>query len=114
MVRALTEYDMRGISTTIGFCRDLSARRRLPAAEFDTTYVDRLLEENGRARCGSDATGRGCGHCGGVVGDGSAPNGGRRRSDGEPVGIDRSPARRRADLRSTGNPLGANAPVSSR
>jgi acetyl/propionyl-CoA carboxylase alpha subunit len=43
MVRALTEYDVRGISTTIGFCRDLVASRDFAAGEFDTTYVDRLL-----------------------------------------------------------------------
>ena len=48
MVRALTEYDLRGISTTIGFCRDLVRSPEFAAAEFDTTYVDRLLEQNGR------------------------------------------------------------------
>ena len=46
MVRALSEYDLRGISTTIGFCRDLIRSRAFGAAEFDTTYVDRLLAEN--------------------------------------------------------------------
>ena len=48
MVRALTEYDVRGISTTIGFCRDLVGSFAFASAEFDTTYVDRLLEENGK------------------------------------------------------------------
>jgi acetyl-CoA carboxylase, biotin carboxylase subunit len=48
MVRALTEYDVRGISTTIGFCRDLVRSAAFAAAGFDTTYVDRLLEQNGR------------------------------------------------------------------
>ena len=48
MVRALTEYDVRGISTTIGFCRGLVASFAFASAEFDTTYVDRLLEENGQ------------------------------------------------------------------
>ena len=48
MVRALTEYDVRGISTTIGFCRDLVASVAFASAEFDTTYVDRLLQETGR------------------------------------------------------------------
>jgi acetyl-CoA carboxylase biotin carboxylase subunit len=48
MVRALSEYDVRGIRTTIGFCRDLIASPAFAAAEFDTTYVDRLLEQNGR------------------------------------------------------------------
>jgi acetyl-CoA carboxylase biotin carboxylase subunit len=47
MVRALTEYDVRGISTTIGFCRDLVGSFAFASAEFDTTYVDRVLEENG-------------------------------------------------------------------
>ena len=47
MVRALNEYDVRGISTTIGFCRDLIASPAFVDAEFDTTYVDRLLAGNG-------------------------------------------------------------------
>ena len=49
MVRALTEYDLRGISTTIAFCRDLVASPAFAAGDFDTTYVDRLLEANGTA-----------------------------------------------------------------
>jgi acetyl-CoA carboxylase biotin carboxylase subunit len=44
MVRALAEYDVRGISTTIGFCRDLIASPAFASGEFDTTYVDRLLD----------------------------------------------------------------------
>jgi acetyl-CoA carboxylase biotin carboxylase subunit len=48
MVRALTEYDVRGISTTIGYCRDLVASFAFASAEFDTTYVDRMLEESGK------------------------------------------------------------------
>ncbi len=48
MVGALREYDVRGISTTIGFCRSLIASPAFAAAEFDTTFVDRLLEENGK------------------------------------------------------------------
>jgi acetyl-CoA carboxylase biotin carboxylase subunit len=54
MVRALTEYDVRGISTTIGFCRDLVASPAFAAAEFDTTYVDRVLEQDGRKGARSD------------------------------------------------------------
>jgi acetyl/propionyl-CoA carboxylase alpha subunit len=50
MVRALTEYDLRGISTTIGFCRDLVRSPAFAAAEFDTTFVDRLLEQNGHKK----------------------------------------------------------------
>ena len=47
MVRALTEYDLRGIRTTIGFCRELVGSPAFAGAEFDTTYVDRLLQQNG-------------------------------------------------------------------
>ena len=47
MVRALSEYDIRGISTTIRFCRELVASPAFAAGNFDTTTVDRLLEENG-------------------------------------------------------------------
>jgi acetyl-CoA carboxylase biotin carboxylase subunit len=51
MVRALGEYDVRGIKTTIGFCRWLLATSRFLAGEFDTTSVDRILEDrrNGSA-----------------------------------------------------------------
>ena len=54
MVRALNEYDVRGISTTIAFCRNLVASPAFAAAEFDTTYVDRLLEQNGKEGARSD------------------------------------------------------------
>src|SRR5687768_2193638 len=54
MVRALSEYDVRGISTTIGFCRDLIASPAFAAAEFDTTYVDRVLEQHDRKGAPSD------------------------------------------------------------
>jgi acetyl-CoA carboxylase biotin carboxylase subunit len=52
MVRALTEYDVRGISTTIAFCRDLVGSPAFAAAEFDTTYVDRLIEQNSSPAAG--------------------------------------------------------------
>lgn len=55
MVRALSEYDVRGINTTIGFCRDLVASFAFASAEFDTTYVDRLLEANGGKSTRNDA-----------------------------------------------------------
>ena len=45
MVRALTEYDLRGISTTIAFCRQLIESPAFAAGQFDTTSVDRLLEQ---------------------------------------------------------------------
>ena len=44
MVRALTEYDLRGIGTTIEFCRELIESPAFAAGDFDTTSVDRLLE----------------------------------------------------------------------
>jgi len=45
MVRALQDYDIRGISTTIGFCRELIDSPSFAAADFDTTTVDRMLEQ---------------------------------------------------------------------
>ena len=45
MVRALTEYDLRGIKTTIGFCRDLLSSRAFAAGEFDTTTVEHMMEK---------------------------------------------------------------------
>jgi acetyl-CoA carboxylase biotin carboxylase subunit len=43
MVRALNEYDLRGIKTTIGFCREMLMSRAFAAGEFDTTTVERLM-----------------------------------------------------------------------
>jgi acetyl-CoA carboxylase biotin carboxylase subunit len=43
MVRALGEYDIRGIKTTIGFCRWLLETPAFRAGAFDTTSVDRLI-----------------------------------------------------------------------
>jgi acetyl-CoA carboxylase biotin carboxylase subunit len=43
MQRALAEYEITGIRTTIPFFRWLLARPDFAAAEFDTTTVDRLL-----------------------------------------------------------------------
>ena len=45
MVRALDEYDLRGIRTTIGFCRRLLDTPEFLAGEFDTTTVDRMVEQ---------------------------------------------------------------------
>jgi acetyl-CoA carboxylase biotin carboxylase subunit len=45
MVRALGEYDVRGIRTTIGFSRELIDSALFAAADFDTTTVDRLVEQ---------------------------------------------------------------------
>jgi acetyl-CoA carboxylase biotin carboxylase subunit len=44
MLRALMEYDLRGIKTTIGFCRWLLDTPAFRAGDFDTTTVDRMLE----------------------------------------------------------------------
>ena len=54
MDRALAEYDLRGINTTIAFCRDLVRSTAFADAAFDTTYVDRLLDENGKRGAQSD------------------------------------------------------------
>jgi acetyl-CoA carboxylase biotin carboxylase subunit len=43
-IRALDEYDLRGITTTIGFCRRLVASDAFASGDFDTTTVDRLLQ----------------------------------------------------------------------
>jgi acetyl-CoA carboxylase biotin carboxylase subunit len=56
MVRALTEYDLRGISTTIGFCRELIQSPSFAAGEFDTTSVDRLLEHRPQTPVRDDVT----------------------------------------------------------
>jgi acetyl-CoA carboxylase biotin carboxylase subunit len=45
MTRALREYDIRGIKTTVGFCRDLMESADFRAGNFDTTSVDRLLQD---------------------------------------------------------------------
>jgi acetyl-CoA carboxylase biotin carboxylase subunit len=44
MVRALTEYELRGIRTTIDFCRGLLSSDSFAEGRFDTTTVERLLE----------------------------------------------------------------------
>jgi acetyl-CoA carboxylase biotin carboxylase subunit len=54
MVRALTEYDVRGIRTTIGFCRELIASPAFAAGEFDTTTVDGLFETRSRGAAARD------------------------------------------------------------
>jgi acetyl/propionyl-CoA carboxylase alpha subunit len=55
MVRALAEYDVRGISTTIGFCRELIQSPSFAAGEFDTTTVDARLEQASPAPPREDA-----------------------------------------------------------
>jgi acetyl-CoA carboxylase biotin carboxylase subunit len=55
MVRALTEYDIRGIKTTVGFCRELLDSRAFGAGDFDTTTVDRWLVERPNGAMAQDA-----------------------------------------------------------
>ena len=55
MVRALTEYDVRGIKTTIGFCRWLLDTKAFRAGDFDTTSVDRLIDQYRKAAGEHDA-----------------------------------------------------------
>jgi propionyl-CoA carboxylase alpha chain len=50
----LDEYDIRGIKTTIGFCRGIIASDAFASADFDTTTVDRLLERRRPAKAGED------------------------------------------------------------
>ena len=54
MVRALSEYDIRGIGTTVGFCRQLIGSPAFAAAEFDTSYVDRWLTGTPRHSASND------------------------------------------------------------
>jgi acetyl-CoA carboxylase, biotin carboxylase subunit len=49
MARALDEYDVRGIKTTIPFFRWLRANADFRSGRFDTTFIDRAIEAlNGR------------------------------------------------------------------
>jgi acetyl-CoA carboxylase biotin carboxylase subunit len=47
MARALGEYDVRGIKTTIPFFRWLLADQDFQAGRFDTTFIDRALASRG-------------------------------------------------------------------
>jgi len=52
MTRALDEYDIRGVRTTIPFFRWLMTDPDFRAGRFDTTFIDRALaERNGRPFC---------------------------------------------------------------
>lgn len=55
MIRALMEYDVRGIRTTVGFCRELLASPAFSAGDFDTTFVDRILGDRRRERAVQNA-----------------------------------------------------------
>jgi acetyl-CoA carboxylase biotin carboxylase subunit len=55
MVRALGEYDVRGIKTTVGFCRWLLGTAAFRAGDFDTTTVDRRVDEFQQASGARDA-----------------------------------------------------------
>jgi acetyl/propionyl-CoA carboxylase alpha subunit len=47
MARALGEYEIRGVRTTIPFFRGLLQDPEFRAGRCDTTFVDRLLERGG-------------------------------------------------------------------
>jgi acetyl-CoA carboxylase biotin carboxylase subunit len=50
MARAMTEYEIRGVRTTLPFFRWILKDADFGAGRFDTTFVDRLLDElRGRA-----------------------------------------------------------------
>jgi acetyl-CoA carboxylase biotin carboxylase subunit len=55
MIRALSEYDLRGISTTIEFCRELIQSRMFADGEYDTTSVDRFLDQRHSTASSDDA-----------------------------------------------------------
>ena len=54
MVRALTEYELRGIRTTIGFCRWLLSTPGFEAGDFDTTTVDRVVDDYRKSAASQD------------------------------------------------------------
>ena len=54
MVRALTEYELRGIRTTIGFCRWLLSTPGFEAGDFDTTTVDRVVDDYRKGAASQD------------------------------------------------------------
>ncbi len=54
MGRALAEYDLRGIATTIRFCRELIESAAFAAGEFDTTSVDRMMEHRSQRAAARD------------------------------------------------------------
>jgi acetyl/propionyl-CoA carboxylase alpha subunit len=45
MARALDEYDIRGIKTTVPFCRRLMDTREFREGDYDTTTVNGLLRD---------------------------------------------------------------------
>jgi acetyl-CoA carboxylase biotin carboxylase subunit len=47
MARALTEYEIQGVRTTIPFFRWILQDADFQAGRFDTTFVDRVLERRG-------------------------------------------------------------------
>ena len=54
MVRALNEYEVRGIRTTIGFCRWLLDTPEFQAGDFDTTSAERFAATYAAARRAAD------------------------------------------------------------
>jgi acetyl-CoA carboxylase biotin carboxylase subunit len=54
-LRALDEYDVEGIQTTIGFYRQVLADEAYRRGELHTGFIDEFLERNGKPQPGSDA-----------------------------------------------------------
>jgi acetyl-CoA carboxylase biotin carboxylase subunit len=125
MVRALTEYELRGIRTTIGFCRWLLSTPGFEAGDFDTTTVDRVVDDYRKSAAQSGCGARRDGGGGGRVvraGGGHAPASPRDAAPQWPTASGRSKRgwrvfadRLRAQdsgLRAQGKPLPAPRAVS--
>jgi acetyl/propionyl-CoA carboxylase alpha subunit len=54
MQRALAEYDIRGITTTIGFCKRVTGSAAFRGGHFNTGSIDQFLEEIQRTRTSSE------------------------------------------------------------
>jgi len=54
MQRALAEYDIRGITTTIGFCKQVTGSAAFRRGHFNTGSIDQFLEEIQRTRTSSE------------------------------------------------------------
>ena len=56
MARALREYQVLGIRTTIPFFQWLMRQPEFREGRYDTTYLDRLLAERGGAQLHASST----------------------------------------------------------
>jgi acetyl-CoA carboxylase, biotin carboxylase subunit len=57
MVRALTEYDIRGVRTTIEFCRDVIGSPEFAAGGLHTSSLDGIVAERSRKGTAADGDG---------------------------------------------------------